>query len=206
MSDPRHSRHHRPGGVPYDAESLTDVALGVFRERGFDATSIVDIAKAAGLTKSSLYHHVAGKEVLLKRGLERALDALFAVLEEPPARSGRAVDRLAYVLRRALEVELSLLAEVTVLLRARGNTATEREALDRRREFDRLVAGLVAEAQHEGTVRGDIDSVLMTRLVFGMLNGLTDWYRADGGVSPASLTDAVSSLLFEGLTPAAARP
>lgn len=205
MSDPRRSERHRTNGLPYDADSLTDVALGVFRERGFDATSIVDIAKAAGLTKSSLYHHVAGKEALLERGLERALDALFAVLDEPTARSGRAVDRLAYVLRRAIEVELSLLAEVTVLLRARGNTITERRALARRREFDHLVAALVCEAQCEGNVRDDIDSVLLTRLVFGMLNGLTDWYRPSGHVSPVSLADAVISLLFEGLRPAASQ-
>lgn len=201
MPDPSREANGRPDGLPYDADSLTDVAFSVFRERGFDATSIVDIAKAAGLTKSSLYHHVAGKEALLGRGLERALDALFGILVEEGARSGAAVDRLSYVLKRSIEVELALLAEVTVLLRARGNTETERKALDRRRAFDRLIAEIVAEAQSEGSVRADVDPVLMTRLVFGMLNGLTDWYRPGGPVSPTALTDGIRALVFEGLTP-----
>ncbi|MHB1712248.1 MAG: TetR/AcrR family transcriptional regulator [Acidimicrobiales bacterium] len=201
MPDPSREAIGRPEGLPYDADSLTDVAFSVFRERGFDATSIVDIAKAAGLTKSSLYHHVAGKEALLGRGLERALDALFGILVEEGARSGAAVDRLFYVLKRSIEVELALLAEVTVLLRARGNTETERKALDRRRAFDRMIAEIVAEAQREGTVRADVDPVLMTRLVFGMLNGLTDWYRPGGPVSPTALTDGIRALVFEGLTP-----
>ena len=56
----------------YDVESLLAVAVQVFRERGYDGTSMDELARAAGITKSSFYHHVKGKEELLRRSLDRA--------------------------------------------------------------------------------------------------------------------------------------
>lgn len=193
--------------APYDVDSLADVALDVFRRRGFEATSIVDIANAAGLTKSSLYHHVQGKEELLLRGLDRALDALFAILVEDGARHGTAMERVAHVVRRTVELEFELLSEVTVLLRARGNTEVEQRAVERRREFDRQVARIVGEAQQAGDARDDIHPVLLTRLVFGMINSLTEWYRPEGRIGRDEIAAAVLSVLFEGIrSPSGAPP
>lgn len=183
----------------YDAETLTKIALTVFRERGFDGTSIVHIAAAAGLTKSSLYHHVAGKDELLQRGLDRALDALFEVLGESGATTGRPVDRLMYVIRRAVETELVLLDEVTVLVRTRGNTQVEREARERRRQFDGVVADIVREAQQAGEVRGDVDAALLSRLILGTANGITEWYQPGGAIPAEDVVRAVVQMIFEGI-------
>lgn len=88
----------------YTPESLLSVAVRVFNERGYDGTSMEHLSKAAGISKSSIYHHVSGKEELLRRAVSRALDALFAILDEPRAGEGRAVERLEYVVRRTVEV------------------------------------------------------------------------------------------------------
>ena len=138
----------------HDLDSLLEVAVRVYTERGFDGTSMGDLAAAAGLSKSSLYHHVESKEQLLRLALDRAVEPLFAVIEEPEAVTGRAIDRLEHVVRREVEVLVERLPYVTLLLRVRGNSETERWALDRRREFDHVVAGLVAQAAAEGDVRG----------------------------------------------------
>src|SRR5215217_5486192 len=119
----------------YDAASLLAVAVAEFNTRGYDATSMEHLSRAAGITKSSFYHHVSGKEDLLRAALQRALDGLFAILDERHAAVGRAVDRLRYIVRRQVEVLQAELPYVTLLLRLRGNTATERWALDRRRAF-----------------------------------------------------------------------
>jgi AcrR family transcriptional regulator len=154
--DPLDDGHRRR----YDTASLLDVAVQVFTERGYDGTSMGDLAHASGLSKSSLYHHFESKEQLL---------------------------------------------------RVHGNTPTERWALERRREFDRIVAELVAQAAAEGDVRTDVQAGLVTRLLFGMINSLVEWYRPDevGGaarrgtssraVSADELADAVVRLAFEGL-------
>ncbi len=185
---------------PYDIDSLTDVALRVFAERGYDGASMDDVARAAGITKASIYHHVSGKEALLERGLGRALDALFAILDEPAAREGRALARLRHIVRRVAETTLHLLPELTVLFRVRGTSRSEREALERRRRFDRVVTELIGQAQREGDVRADLDPRLAARLVFGMSNSVVEWYRSGSALDGAAVVRAVAVLAFEGMS------
>lgn len=190
----------RRGRPPrFSPDQLLDVVVAEFNARGYDATTMEDLARATGLTKSAVYHHVAGKEELLRLAVARAVDALFAVLDEPASTTGPAVERLAHVVRRSAEVLAELLPYVTLLLRVRGNTATERWALERRREFDRRLAGLVQDAIDAGDVRRDLDPRLVTRLLFGMVNSISEWYRPDGAHRVAEMADALVGLAFDGL-------
>jgi AcrR family transcriptional regulator len=163
----------------YTTESLLSVAVGVFNVRGYDGTSMEDLAKAAGISKSSIYHHVAGKEELLRLAVTRALDGLFAVLDEPALADASAAKQLAYVLDRTCQVLVSNLPYVTLLLRVRGNSEAERAALARRREFDHRVAELVRAAVEEGDLRPDLDPRLTSRLIFGLVNSVSEWYRPE---------------------------
>lgn len=187
------------GRRPYDIDSLTDVALGVFAERGYDGASMDDVARAAGITKASIYHHVSSKEALLERGLTRAVDALHAILDEASAEGGDAATRLRAIVRRVSETTLRLLPELTVLFRARGSSKSERRALDERRRFDRAVTALVVEAQRDGAVRADLDARLVVRLAFGMSNSVVEWYRGGAALSPAAVAAAVEAIVFDGI-------
>jgi AcrR family transcriptional regulator len=187
----------RPGR--YSLQELLPVVIGVFIERGYDATSMEDIARATGRTKSSIYHHVSGKEELLRLAVAQAVDALFAILDEPGSCEGRAVDRLEHVVRGSTRVLAEQLPSVTLLLRVRGNTDAERWALGRRREFDRRLSTLVQAAIDEGDVRADLDPRVVTRLLFGMVNSLTEWFRPRGPAAAREVADAVVALAFDGL-------
>ena len=184
---------------PYDIDSVTDVAFAIFAERGFDAASMEDVARAAGITKASIYHHVPSKEALLARGLDRALRALFGVLDEPSARTGGARERLAHIVRRVAEITMSMQAEVSVLFRVRGNSATERDAMERRRAFDAIVTELVRTAQAAGEIRTDIEAALLVRLIFGLSNSVVEWYRPGGRASAAQIAAAVEGIAFAGV-------
>lgn len=190
------ARRGRPG---HSLDSLLDVAVAAFNERGYDATSMDELAARLGITKSAIYHHVSSKVDLLRLALDRALDALFAVTEEPGATTGRAIDRLEHVVRGSVHVLTAELPFVTLLLRVRGNSAVERSALQRRREFDRIVTDLVRAAEDEGDVRPDVDPAVTSRLLFGTVNSLTEWYRPDGGLSADDLADALVATTFRGL-------
>jgi AcrR family transcriptional regulator len=184
----------------YNFDALLDVAVRVFLERGYDGSSLDQVARAAGITKASIYYHARGKEELLLRGAGRAFDALFAVLEnEPEATAGPALNRLKHVIRRTIEITIAMTPEVALLLRVRGNTRAERRILEKRREFDRLMAEMIAAAQKEKSIRGDIDARLATRLLFGMLNSITEWYRREGALHAPEIADAVFKLAFDGL-------
>ena len=187
----------------YTPESLLTVAVGVFIERGYDGTSMEHLSRAAGISKSSIYHHVRGKEELLERAVGRALDGLFGILDEREAHHGRAIDRLEHVVHRTTDLLLAELPYVTLLLRVRGNTRTERWAMERRREFDQRVAELLRAAVAEGDLRADVDVRLATRLLFGMINSIVEWYRPAGGatgtVSNEEVAATVVRIAFEGL-------
>jgi AcrR family transcriptional regulator len=189
-------RRGRPGN---SLEQLLDAAVAVFNERGYEAASMEDVAGRLGVTKSAIYHHVPSKVELLRLALDRALDALFAVTEEPRATTGPAIERLEHVVRGSVRVLTEELPFVTLLLRVRGNSPVELAALQRRREFDRIVTDLVRGAEDEGDVRPDVDPAVTSRLLFGTVNSLTEWYRPDGGLSADDLADALVATTFDGL-------
>lgn len=189
-------RRGRPG---YDLESLLQVAVKLFNERGYDGTSMEDLSRKLGITKSAIYHHVPSKEELLRLSVDRALDGLFEVAASTDQLDGRAIDRLEHLVRGSVLVLADRLPFVTLLLRVRGNTKVERAALTRRREFDRLVTDLVKQAEAEGDIRPDVDPSVTARLIFGMVNSLIEWYKPRRGSAATEVADAVVKVAFEGL-------
>ena len=184
----------------YTKEGLLDLVVAVFNQRGYEAASMEDLAKASGFTKSTFYHHVSGKEELLRMAVNRALDALSAALDETLETDGTPVEQLEDAIRRTTAVLLDELPYVTLLLRVRGNTEIEREALTRRRAIDARLAALVTAAVDAGEIRADIDPRLVSRLLFGMVNSITEWYRPTARTTPRKgIVDAVVGLALEGL-------
>ena len=132
----------RPG---YDLDAVLLVAARTFTERGYDGTSMEDLAGRLGVTKSAIYHHVAGKQELLRLATDRALDGLTAVVEEATAHDGPAIERLSRPLRRALtgsETEIPRLGETIVRTVMVGSTDTVASA--------RIYAELVISPNIEG--------------------------------------------------------
>ena len=198
-------RRGRPG---YDLESVLSAAVEVFNERGYDGASMEDLSRRLGIAKSGIYHHVSGKEELLRMALDRALDGLWEAADRALTVDAPAIERLESLVRGAVAVLESRLPYVTLLLRVRGNTEVERAALARRRSFDALVASLVAEAERDGDIRAGIDPRVAARLLFGTVNSVVEWYRpavagsagpGSAGPGSVSLADAVCAITFDGL-------
>ncbi|WP_336640762.1 TetR/AcrR family transcriptional regulator [Microbacterium sp. USHLN272] len=187
-------RRGRPG---YDRRGLLDAAVAVFNESGYDGTSVAALAARLGLSKAALYHHFSSKEEILDTALDEALDGLEGVLAATDA--VRPGDRLAAVLEGAVGVLVAHLPSVTLLLRVRGNSEVERRALERRRAFDQAVTAIVRAAQEEGAVRADVDASVATRLLFGMVNSLVEWYRPSGPEGGEALARDVLAVALDGL-------
>ncbi len=189
-------RRGRPG---YDADTVLRRAIELFNRQGYDATSVGDLARELGVSKSTIYHHVPSKEHLLAAALDEALDGLTGALDRAAAEPGTAEDRLRHAVEASVEILAEHLPAVTLLLRVRGNSAVEMEALARRRRVDEQLAGLVRAAVEEGSLRGDIPAEVASRLLFGMVNSLVEWYHPEGEIDAGALASAVSRLAFEGL-------
>lgn len=204
MTDPARSarttarRRGRPG---HDRDAVLRTAIELFIRQGYDATSISDLAGELGVTKSAVYHHFASKEDLLAAALDEALTGLDAVVAEAVRTDdGRAgADRLRATVEAAVRLLAAHRPAVTLLLRVRGNSELEQAALARRRHIDDALASLVERAIEEGAVRSDLPPAVASRLVFGMVNSLVDWYSPDGPIDPDTLARAVSDVLANGL-------
>ncbi|GAB3020719.1 TetR family transcriptional regulator [Nocardioides flavus (ex Wang et al. 2016)] len=193
MSD--RARRGRPG---HDQQTVLRVAIELFNRQGYDATSMGDLARELGLTKSAIYHHVPSKESLLERALDEALDELSAALDRVQADTDATpAQRLRLAVRTSVVVLAEHLPAVTLLLRVRGNTPAEKNALSRRRDIDHRLAEMVREAAAAGEIRTDVDPLLASRLLFGTVNSMTEWLRGD--VDVERLADAVATLAFDGL-------
>jgi AcrR family transcriptional regulator len=194
MSEGR--RRGRPG---LDLATVVERSVALFNERGFDGTSMEDLARHLGITKSAIYHHVTSKDALLGLALDHALSGLEQAAREVRAEDAPAVQRLELLIRQSVAVLVDRLPYVTLLLRVHGNSAVEREALARRRRLDRLAADLVKEAVADGDLRPDVDPVVIARLLFGTVNSLTEWLRPASTHTAEELADAVVATGLAGL-------
>lgn len=196
------ARRGRPG---YDQATLLRRAVEVFNRRGYDATSMGDLAAELGLTKSAIYHHVPSREALLEAALDESLAELTAAVERArdPRTPGTAAARLRALVAESVHVLVAHQPAVTLLLRVRGNSALEQDALRRRRWIDHEVAALVREAVDEGALRDDLEPELVSRLLFGMVNSLVEWLRPADDPTDDQTADrvaaAVVAIAFEGL-------
>ena len=190
-------RRGRPG---YDQSAVLRTAIDLFNRQGYDGTSMGDLAAEIGVTKSAIYHHVPSKEHLLAQALDEALDGLEAAIADVEGMpDASAYDRLRSVVRRSVEVLVAHQPAVTLLLRVRGNSEVELQALERRRRVDARLASLVQDAVDEGSLRTDLAPDLVSRLLFGMVNSLVEWHRPGRGVGATELAEAIATLAFDGL-------
>jgi AcrR family transcriptional regulator len=192
----------RPRGRPgYSRDDVLRRAIDLFNRHGYDATSMSDLAKDLGVSKSAIFHHFDGKELILAAALDEALDALDGVVADArdPARGTDAYARLRGAVTASVHVLVAHLPAVTLLLRVRGNSPSEQAAMQRRRSIDDHLATLVREAVAEGRLRADVDPETVSRLIFGMVNSVADWYHPDGPTDSAALAAVITTVLFDGL-------
>ena len=145
-------RRGRPG---YDLESVLQVAVEVFNERGYDGTSMEDLSKRLGIAKSAIYHHVSGKEELLRMALDRALDGW----SEAAERAGSLMRRPSCGWRCSSARRWPCWKRGILTWPCCCACGATARSSGRRwrgeRWFDGLVASLVAEAERDGDVRAD---------------------------------------------------
>lgn len=175
----------RSRGQPgYDRATLVDIATVEFHRRGYDATSMEDLAHAAGLSKASFYYHVVGKEELLRATVERGAQAVAAVLgDDGPWSVCGLVHRLAGIVRTDLPA-------VAVLVRARGNTSAERWV-------QATLDGFAAELAARLSASDSIDATSAAEVVVGLLHALVE-RSVLRERDPADLVDQLRRLINMG--------
>ncbi len=185
-------------------ERILDAAAVCFRERGFAATRLSDIADAAGMQAPSLYYHFDSKEELVEavlslgvtRTFEHVQEAVNAVPEDDPL--GR--------LRAAIEAHLEWVLETgnysAANLRLYGQMPDD---IRRRLQRTQATVGrywneLLVAARDAGAIRSDLDLSATRMLILGALNWAAEWYRP-GRLSPSELGRHATAIMLKGIEP-----
>jgi AcrR family transcriptional regulator len=187
-----------------------EVAAEVFHRKGYDNTSMSDVASAAGLTKAGLYHHVSSKESLLFTVLDSGLDLTESYVVKPLEQIADPLERLKTMidlhLRLVLE-ERNL--EVTGLLHeCKTLSPADQNRINRRKkEYVRMTTKLIADVVRKYEVK-NVNPKLAALALLGMLNWTYQWYTASGSNSREEIVESFQNIFLQGIlgTPWAERP
>ncbi len=184
---------------PREAE-LLEAATRLFRERGFHATSMQDLAEALGMNRGSLYHYIAAKDDLLWAIVSGALERLDARVRPILTAEACGAERLRAAIGEHLRFAASDGDELSLLQVELRSLPAERrkELVGRRDAYEALWRAAVEDGIREGDLR-PVDIRLATIAILSACNWFTQWYRPDGPRTVDEIAAVFDDLFMSGL-------
>ena len=181
-------------------EEILAAAAQIFRDKGYHATSMQDIAEAVHLQKGSLYHHIRSKEEILASLLDRALDLLILSMQEVMASPLSVEEKLRSAMRMYADniAVHSDLAAVLLLEYRNLSPRLRARHMGRRDRFEALWRELLRQGMQQGVFRTS-DDKLVALAILGVQNWMLTWYRPEGPLSAAELSNRFADLFLNGL-------
>jgi AcrR family transcriptional regulator len=181
-------------------DDILDAAAQIFREKGYHATSMQDIAEAVDLRKASLYHHFDGKQKILVELLDMALDILIEELERVVETQIPPDEKLRLAMRSYLNslAKYNDLASVLLLEHRSLEQKLRKKHISRRDRYEELWRGIIEDGISMGIFICN-DPGLATKVVLGIANWTIMWYRQAGSLSATEVADQSASLILNGL-------
>jgi AcrR family transcriptional regulator len=184
-------------------EEVLETAATMFFERGYEATTTQDIGAALGLLKGSIYYYISTKEDLLFEIVEQYHDDTRAYFERILASDSSPLDKLRELITVETAHTATNLTKSSLFYTEWRSLSPGRQQIiiAERARHERAVDGWIREAQAAGAVRADLDPKLATLAIFGMVNSVYRWYRADGRKTAQEVGEQFCALVVDGLVP-----
>lgn len=195
------------GGPAYAAkrDKLISVAAEVFREKGYEAATLHDIADRFGTDRASLYYYVAGKEELLQEAVRGILDQNAEQVEriaemdlDAPAKLTRLMEQLLASYEANYPYMYVFLQEEHTILG--DDNLWAQQMADQTRRIERNTMAIIRQGVAEGTLRDDIPVKLAANAMFGMVNWTHRWLKP-GQPDSTTLASVFSTILTHGMQP-----
>jgi TetR/AcrR family transcriptional regulator, cholesterol catabolism regulator len=174
-------------------------------EKGYDGTSMSDIAEAVGLTKAGVYHHIEGKKDLLFRIMNFGMDELDENVIAPARAQPDAESRLRGIITNHARLIINHITPqgynpVTIVVEETGGLTPEhRHEIDRRkRAYVDLIRDTLKQLKKEGKLR-EVDVTVATFSLLGAVLWLSRWYHPDGRLTPEQIVEEISKITLGGL-------
>ncbi|WP_427965367.1 TetR/AcrR family transcriptional regulator [Altererythrobacter sp.] len=161
-----------------------------FSERGYEGTSLDQIAKELGVTKTALYHYVPNKKQLLFDCYRQFMELIIGKLDEADAMDASPLDRLRFVLR---EYGLHAIAGDYQFLWRDARIVLEGDETQflqtQRDEVDSRIRQFIVDCVEAGQMYGIEDLPIAYFHIMGALNWMAVWYRQGGDLKPEELSE-----------------
>jgi TetR/AcrR family transcriptional regulator, cholesterol catabolism regulator len=189
-------------------EKIYEDAIATFNRKGYEATSVSEIAEMNGLLKGSLYYYIESKEDLLVDIFAQTDREFLALIDETLARDMSEIDRLRSFARAWCMWYIKNIGRSRVYVNDWTHLTGERRRrqAEMRRVYGRKVQELVDRAMAELGLEPRFDPEITRRYIFSAVNGLPLWYRADGPAKPEDIADAYGELVVGTILSAYASP
>jgi len=175
-------------------------AAQIILRKGYDATSVNDIANALGMTKAGLYHYINGKKELLFDIMNFGLGELDEEVAAPARRIADPAARLRFIVSaharlvtRGQGAITILVDEITAL-----TPPQQRKITQRKRAYFDFLRGTLDELKAAGQLQ-DVDTTAATFSLLGMINWLSRWFRQGGALTEEQAADQLVRIALHGL-------
>ncbi|MFN7243858.1 MAG: TetR/AcrR family transcriptional regulator [Dietzia cercidiphylli] len=183
-------------------EELLAIAAGLFAERGLRATTVRDIADAAGILSGSLYHHFSSKEAIVDEILRGFLDSLFGNYQRIVDAGSSPRETLEGLVRVSFEAIHRHRDEVAIyqdeLKHLRGNPRFD-YLRERNTEFREMWTDVLSRGMESGEFRPDLDIRLTYRFLRDTVWVAVRWYRPEDADDHAAIADQYLRIVLDGL-------
>lgn len=180
-------------------------AAHIICEKGYDATSMNDIAEAVGITKAGIYHHISGKRELLFGIMNYGMDSLDEQVIIPARAITDAEQRLRAIIASHVHLITSRSTKygynpVTIIVdEVAGLTPAQRRKIDhRKRVYIDLVRDTLKQLHEEGKLR-ELDETTAAFSLLGMILWLSRWYKPEGRMTPEQIAEEVTKIALGGV-------
>ena len=181
-------------------DAILDAAAQIFRQKGYHATSMQDIASAVNLQKASLYHHVASKQEILLELLERALRVISSQVVAVAEQDLPSDEKLRQMMRCYLRLlaEQNDLAAVLLFEHRSLDGRSHARHVPSRDRFEALWRDVIIAGVRAGKFVCP-DPALTVRGMMGVMNWTLTWYRPGGALTTDQIADSFAGLFLDGL-------
>ncbi len=183
-------------------QEILRTAGRLFQQRGYDATSMNDVAAALKLSKGGLYHHFQSKDEILYEIMNHAMDITQQRVIDPVRRIADPEQALRALIRLHIEVVLSPRdREITVMLHENHPLPpTLRKKINaRKKDYVHFLENLIAEVQRQCRAKGGVSPRAAAFALLGMINWIYQWYKPEGALQAQNLIPQFTDLVFGGI-------
>jgi len=185
-------------------QEILRTAARLFQQRGYDATSMNDVAAALKLSKGGLYHHFQSKDEILYEIMNHAMEITQERVLNPVRAISDPEERLRALIRLHIEVVLSPRdREITVMLHENHPLppALRKRINARKKDYIHFLESLMTEVQNKAQhqAKGKVSPRAAAFALLGMINWIYQWYKPEGELQAQNLVPQFTDLIFGGI-------